>query len=205
MTTHDAIPIQGRFAEFGFSNLDDSDVRAARVHRAGHLNFALTQTRCQKHLQFYNLLLKMAYSVPLETEKLFKEGILDNPMIKHDLPEGCLEAASKITFEGSDSPSLPINWRFAESISSLKALEAAVLNVLLKKKYGIGPVEVKINTFVCPAMNLSVGRCFNTSQRPRPTFYHVQPPLDPRPRRRSPYCQLHYDPGRLPEVHLSLP
>jgi hypothetical protein len=41
---------------------------------------------------------------------------------------------------------MPINWRFAESISALKGLEATILNVLLARKYGIEPQEVVINT-----------------------------------------------------------
>ncbi|KAL4747564.1 hypothetical protein BDW72DRAFT_196639 [Aspergillus terricola var. indicus] len=41
---------------------------------------------------------------------------------------------------------IPINWRFAESISALKGLEALWLNALIKAKYGHAPVEVDINT-----------------------------------------------------------
>lgn len=86
------------------------------------------------------------YSVPEQTGLLFRKGILANPLLEKNLPTEAQEAASTITFEGSDAPSLPINWRFAESISALKAYEATILNVILKKKYGVGPVQIKINT-----------------------------------------------------------
>ena len=39
-------------------------------------------------------------------------------------PAGAVEASKSIRFEGSDEPSLPVNWRFAESIASLKGYEA---------------------------------------------------------------------------------
>ena len=87
------------------------------------------------------------YSVPSQADLVFKQGILANPLVRKNLPEEADAAASKISFEGSDSPSLPINWRFAESIAALKACEATVLNVLLHKKYGIEPAQVKINTY----------------------------------------------------------
>ncbi|KAK6086347.1 Succinyl-CoA-L-malate CoA-transferase beta subunit [Seiridium cupressi] len=86
------------------------------------------------------------YSIPEEANLLFHEGILGNPHLKGKLPAGASDASRTITFEGSDVPSLPINWRFAESISALKAYEATIINVLLQKKYGVGPVKVKINT-----------------------------------------------------------
>jgi hypothetical protein len=86
------------------------------------------------------------YSVPEETSKVFKTGILCNPLITKDLPREAQVCAAPITFTGSDTPSLPINWRFAESVSALKALEATVVNILLGKKYGLPPQEVEINT-----------------------------------------------------------
>ena len=87
-----------------------------------------------------------AYSVPEETKKLFYEGILNNPLIKPTLPKEIEECAKKINFVGTDKPSLPINWRFAESISALKGLEAAMVNVLLERKYGVKPEKIVINT-----------------------------------------------------------
>lgn len=76
-----------------------------------------------------------------------QEGILGNPLIQKVLPRGAEEAAQGIVFEGSDSPSLPINWRFAESISALKGYEATLINVLLQRKYGLPPARVRINTY----------------------------------------------------------
>ena len=77
------------------------------------------------------------YSIPQETAKVFQDGILNNSKIARTLPDGIEEAAKGISFEGTDKPSIPINWRFAESISALKGLEAAMVNVLLKRKYGL--------------------------------------------------------------------
>lgn len=86
------------------------------------------------------------YSIPLEANTLFHLGILQNTKIARDLPAEVSLAASKIKFVGSDAPSIPINWRFAESISSLKALEGTLLSCLLLKKYGISPREIVIDT-----------------------------------------------------------
>lgn len=90
------------------------------------------------------------YSIPQETQKLFEEGILNHPLIGPTLPDGIAQAAAKVRFEGSSKPSIPINWRFAESISALKGLEASMINVLLERKYGVEPQEAVINTFVPP-------------------------------------------------------
>lgn len=90
------------------------------------------------------------YSVLNEAKSVFWDGIIKNPLIENKLPSGIEDAAQKITFDGSPLPSIPINWRFAESVSALKAYEAAVLNILLQRKYGLSPVEVKINTYVYP-------------------------------------------------------
>ena len=89
-----------------------------------------------------------SYSVPRETHNLFEHGILNNPLIAPTLPQGITEAASKVRFEGTPRPSIPINWRFAESISALKGLEAALINVLLSRKYGVEAQEAVINTYV---------------------------------------------------------
>ena len=86
------------------------------------------------------------YSVPEQARKLLDGGILTNPLISKSLPPETVEYGSKVKYVGSDLPSIPINWRFAESISSLKGLEATMLNVLLARKYGIEPQEVEINT-----------------------------------------------------------
>jgi len=86
------------------------------------------------------------YSIPQETQKIFQDGILNNPLIAPTLPKDVGECARPVRFEGSDRPSIPINWRFAESISALKSLEAAMVNVLLKRKYNLEPQEAVINT-----------------------------------------------------------
>lgn len=86
------------------------------------------------------------YSIPRETRVVFENGILNNSLIARDLPEEIKECAEKVHFQGSDTPSLPINWRFAESISALKGLEAAMVNVLLKRKYNLTPQDAVINT-----------------------------------------------------------
>ena len=88
-----------------------------------------------------------SYSVPSEAHQVFEQGILNNPLIKPYLPADAANLASKIHFTGSDAPSIPINWRFAESISALKAYEALLVNALLKQRYGQkDPVEIEINT-----------------------------------------------------------
>lgn len=86
------------------------------------------------------------YSVPEETKRVFQQGILENPTMIPNLPKDIQEHAKKIRFEGQNAPTMPINWRFAESISSIKALEATVLLSLLKKKYDVEPTEIIINT-----------------------------------------------------------
>jgi hypothetical protein len=89
---------------------------------------------------------KTAYSVPKEAQNIFQNGILRNQLIASTLPKEIEECARAVRFEGTDKPSLPINWRFAESISALKGLEAAMVNVLLKRKYGMEPQQALINT-----------------------------------------------------------
>jgi hypothetical protein len=87
------------------------------------------------------------YSIPFQSRKLFDGGIIQNPSISKNLPAEAQKFSAKVRFVGSDSPSIPINWQFAESISALKGLEATILNVLLASKYGIEPQDVVINTW----------------------------------------------------------
>ena len=87
-----------------------------------------------------------SYSVPQEAEVVFRQGILDNPLMQL-LPEALQEMSNSVHFEGNALPTIPVNWRWAESISALKAFEATMLNYLLTRKYGISPVEVTINTY----------------------------------------------------------
>jgi hypothetical protein len=128
-----------------------------------------------------------SYSVPREAEKVFYEGIFSNDLITKDLPADVKETARKIQFTGTDRPSIPINWRFAESAAALTALEASVIGALLKQKYGIEAPTVEINTSCHPtSIHLILSfRSLTRPQRPCPTLLHVHPPLDPRPLRRS--------------------
>lgn len=86
------------------------------------------------------------YSVPASAAEVYERGILANPLIAKDLPDEIRSRPTSITFIGSNSPSIPVNWRFAEAVSSLKALEAALTDVVLQRLYGLGPHHVKINT-----------------------------------------------------------
>ncbi|GME42233.1 Acetyl-CoA:oxalate CoA-transferase [Neofusicoccum parvum] len=87
-----------------------------------------------------------SYSIPQEAQKIFLEGVINNALVSKNLPPEAAELARNVKFEGSALPSVPINWRFAESISSLKALEATMVNVLLKRKYNVQPQKVTIDT-----------------------------------------------------------
>lgn len=86
------------------------------------------------------------YSVPLEAQRVYKEGILRNPLIAKDLPQEALDFNKSVRFVGSDSPSIPISWRFAESAAALKALEASLIAALLKRKYKTPVSPATINT-----------------------------------------------------------
>jgi hypothetical protein len=86
------------------------------------------------------------YSIPKATQEILQNGLLNNPLIANTLPPEIHGCARKIHFIGTDKPRIPVNWRFAESIASLKGLEAAMINVLLQRKYGVEPQDVIINT-----------------------------------------------------------
>jgi hypothetical protein len=88
------------------------------------------------------------YSIQTETAKILWEGVLRNPLHRN-LPNGIEDAARAISFSGSNLPFIPINWRFAESVSALKGFQGAMLNVLLNKKYGIPYQKIHIDTYVC--------------------------------------------------------
>lgn len=87
------------------------------------------------------------YSVPKEAQTIFEKEILNNPLIP-SLPSEIHEAGKLVHFTGNDQPSIPINWRFAESAAALKAFEASLLNVLRVRKYKdqCKLSEVSINT-----------------------------------------------------------
>lgn len=86
------------------------------------------------------------YSVPGEASKVFHNATLSNPLISKDLPDGINEAANYVHFTGSQTPSLPIPYRFSEAVSAIKALEASLLNILINKKYGTPMQDVTIDT-----------------------------------------------------------
>jgi len=87
------------------------------------------------------------YSVPSEARRILSEGIFKNPRLAHNIPEGAAEmAARSVKIKGTDKPSIPINWRFAESVTALKAYEASVVSLFIKKKYGVDVGEVVIDS-----------------------------------------------------------
>lgn len=117
-----------------------------------------------------------SYSVPAEAEKILQAGIIENPLIAKDLPTDVGRYAKLITFTGNDKPNIPINWRFAESISTLKALESIWINNLLVKKYNVEPKAVVIDTNHASLFFMSVFlcreafiRCFSQILNPRTT------------------------------------
>lgn len=87
-----------------------------------------------------------SYSVPTEARKVFRNGIFDNPLITPSLPADYEQYAAPVEFTGSDDPSIPIKWRFAESASALKGLEATYINALVHKKFGRPPQKVVVDT-----------------------------------------------------------
>jgi hypothetical protein len=89
-----------------------------------------------------------SYSVPEEARKVFLDGIIRNRLVAKNLPAEVSQYAEAIRFEGSHSPSVPVNWRLAESISALKALEGTVLATLLERKYNVKVHQMVINTYV---------------------------------------------------------
>lgn len=85
------------------------------------------------------------YSVPLGATDLLELGLINNPL-HSSAPADIKEAAKNIEFVGSKSPVIPINWRFAESISAIKGFQGSMLNVLIQRKYGVKYQRIVINT-----------------------------------------------------------
>lgn len=56
------------------------------------------------------------YSAQHEAHNLLVNEIIQNPLME-SLPAELKELSKHVKFEGSPSPSIPINWRFAESIA----------------------------------------------------------------------------------------
>ena len=113
----------------------------------------------------------VGYSIPREAEAIFRREILGNLLMQH-LPSELNELARFIHFEGTSLPSIPVNWRWAESVSALKALEASMVNYLLKRKYGTSPVRVVINTWVY-INHCSIRIRFSVTFRPCVIFFHM--------------------------------
>lgn len=90
--------------------------------------------------------MEMAYSTPCEARRIFLEGIAGNALLP-SFPRHFAECANLVRFHGNASPSIPVNWRWAESMSALKALEATMVNCLLMEKYKVEPTEVSIDTY----------------------------------------------------------
>jgi hypothetical protein len=86
-----------------------------------------------------------SYSVPEESQNLLFDALVNNPL-HSSTPAEIGEAAKHVSFSGKAFPSIPVNWRFAESISALKGFQGAMLNVLLKKKYSLDYQRIDINT-----------------------------------------------------------
>lgn len=84
------------------------------------------------------------YSVQNEAKSIFDNGILNNSLMS--IPSDLKDLAKYVRFTGSPSPSIPINWRFAESAAATKAFEASMLNLLITKKYNVDPINIEINT-----------------------------------------------------------
>ncbi|KAE8154872.1 CoA-transferase family III domain-containing protein [Aspergillus avenaceus] len=87
-----------------------------------------------------------AYSVLTEAAKLLRKGVLENPLLASNIPTEASSLVDLVEFSGNSKPSIPINWRVAESISVLKGLEALWVNALLQTKYQRAPVKVNIDT-----------------------------------------------------------
>ena len=84
------------------------------------------------------------YSIPEEAMKIFQHGIVNNPLLKN-LHKELSSVSHLVKYQGSDFPKVPINWRFCESISALKGLEASMINIFNKKKYNAQPQAVLID------------------------------------------------------------
>lgn len=90
----------------------------------------------------------ITYNKNVEAKRLFMNGLLRHEKVGSLLPPEAQDCAAKIEFTGSAFPSLAINWRFAESISALQALQATMVSVLLKRKYDVDAPRVVIDTCV---------------------------------------------------------
>ena len=98
------------------------------------------------------------YSVPAEAMSVFQQGIVNNPLLRN-LHKELNSVSHLVKYRGNDFPIVPINWRFSESISALKGLEASMINILNKKKYNTQPQAVLIDTDHANLFYMSVLFC----------------------------------------------
>ncbi|KAJ0363044.1 hypothetical protein COL26b_013105 [Colletotrichum chrysophilum] len=120
------------------------------------------------------------YSVPQEAKAAFISGILENPLMK-DIPSDLKSLGHHVKFEGTSRPSIPVNWKFAESIAALKAYEATLVNRLIMKKYNSQPAEVTINTQLATNIyKTKDGKCYqmHSGINPDPILKTVGMPAD---------------------------
>ncbi|CAO3640530.1 unnamed protein product [Cunninghamella echinulata] len=85
------------------------------------------------------------YNLQEECMNLFHSSIINNDKVTYSSDLKQL-ASTKLRFEGSQQPGIPINWRFAESISVLKAFEGLSILDLVQKKYNKTIDNITINT-----------------------------------------------------------
>ncbi|KAK1221351.1 hypothetical protein PQX77_015838 [Marasmius sp. AFHP31] len=85
------------------------------------------------------------YSIPAQASQLLRDGLVFNEL-HQSCPSEVQDVYKLVEYRGGDLPSIPINWRFAESIAAIKGFEACMLNVLLKRRFAIEPQKVVIDT-----------------------------------------------------------
>ncbi|KAJ7704300.1 hypothetical protein B0H17DRAFT_921271 [Mycena rosella] len=116
----------------------------------------------------------MDYSVPVEARKIFLDGIISHPAHRN-LPPLVNDIATNIIFEGNAAPCMPMNWRFAEAASVLKALEVTLINALVEHKYLAKTGATRIDT---DRANLLYMAALLTRVDPDGANAQVPPPLD---------------------------
>ncbi|CZR63570.1 related to acyl-CoA transferases/carnitine dehydratase [Phialocephala subalpina] len=133
------------------------------------------------------------YSVPCQSKKLFREGIINNPLIAKSLPSGAERYAGKVKYVGSDKPSIPINWSDHAQLFIMSTLfwiidpqgeKIAVLNPKITKYFPNWDIHRQTST---PHRNSCTniyktkdGRCFHLhgSMNPDPSLESIGLPHD---------------------------
>ena len=114
-----------------------------------------------------------SYSVPEECKGLLLQEISRKASESSTFPRECTNWGDLVTYQGTASPSIPINWRLAESVATLKGLEAVLINALVQRKYGEEPKPVVINTdhaqlFFMSSLMLEINPDLNATVTPTP-------------------------------------